>query len=65
MTSLLARLVTDEQGQDLVEYALLTATVAVAALLGIAALGGAINTVYRAWDTRTQDLWEPQAPAAS
>jgi len=58
-------LVTDDQGQDLVEYALLTATVAVAALLGIAALGGAINTVYRAWDTRTQNLWEPQAPAAS
>ena len=65
MTSLLARLVTDEQGQDLVEYALLTATVAVAALLGIAALGGSINSVYRAWDARTQDLWEPQAPAAS
>ncbi len=34
---------------------MLTATVAVAALLGIAALGGAINTVYRAWDARTQD----------
>jgi Flp pilus assembly pilin Flp len=65
MTSLLFRLITEEEGQDLVEYALLTAAVSVAAVLGIAALGGAINSVYTAWDTRTQDLWEPQAPAAS
>lgn len=65
MTSLLCRLFAEEQGQDLVEYALLTAAVSVATVLGIAALGGAINSVYTAWDTRTQDLWEPQAPAAS
>jgi Flp pilus assembly pilin Flp len=65
MTSLLGRLITEEQGQDLVEYALLTAAVSVATVLGIAALGSAVNSVYTAWDTRTQDLWEPQAPAAS
>ncbi len=65
MTSLLVRLITEEQGQDLVEYALLTAAVSVATVLGIAALGSAVNSVYTAWDTRTQDLWEPQAPAAS
>lgn len=65
MTSLLVRLIAEEHGQDLVEYALLTAAVSVAAVLGIAALGGAINSVYTAWDTRTQDLWEPEAPAAS
>ena len=65
MTSLLFRLITEEHGQDLVEYALLTAAVSVATVLGIAALGSAINSVYTAWDTRTQDLWEPQAPAAS
>ena len=65
MTSLLLRLIADDEGQDLVEYVLLTATVALAALLGIAALGDAINSVYTAWDAETQDLWEPQAPAAS
>jgi Flp pilus assembly pilin Flp len=65
MTSLLVRLITEEHGQDLVEYALLTAAVSVATVLGIAALGSAVNSVYTAWDTRTQDLWEPQAPAAS
>ena len=65
MTSLLVRLITEEQGQDLVEYALLTAAVSVATVLGIAALGSAVNSVYTAWDTRTQALGEPQAPAAS
>jgi Flp pilus assembly pilin Flp len=65
MTSLLVRLITEEHGQDLIEYALLTAAVSVATVLGIAALGSAVNSVYTAWDTRTQDLWEPQAPAAS
>ena len=65
MTSLLFRLITEDQGQDLIEYALLTAAVSVATVLGIAALGSAVNSVYTAWDTRTQDLWEPQAPAAS
>ena len=65
MTSLLCRLIAEEQGQDLIEYALLTAAVSVATVLGIAALGGAINSVYTAWDTRTQDLWEPHAAAAS
>ena len=65
MTSLLVRLITEEHGQDLIEYALLTAAVSVATVLGIAALGSAVNSVYTAWDMRTQDLWEPQAPAAS
>lgn len=65
MTSLLCRLITEEQGQDLLEYVLLTAAVSVATVLGIGALGGAINSVYTAWDTSTQNLWEPQAPAAS
>jgi Flp pilus assembly pilin Flp len=65
MTSLLVRLITEEHGQDLIEYALLTAAVSVATVLGIAALGSAVNSVYTAWDTRTQDLWQPDPPAGS
>ena len=65
MTSLLYRLIAEEQGQDIVEYALLTAAASVVTVLGIAAIGSAINTVYTAWDTYTQNLWQPQAPAAS
>ena len=44
MTSLLSRLVTDEQGQDLIEYALLTATVAVAAVLAASRRSAARST---------------------
>lgn len=36
----------DEQGQDLVEYALLIAFIALACIIGLQALGGAINTTY-------------------
>jgi Flp pilus assembly pilin Flp len=65
MTSLMYRLVTDENGQDLVEYALLTATLAVAGVAAVAAISAAINAVYMSWDTTTQAIWEPQAPAGS
>jgi pilus assembly protein Flp/PilA len=36
----------DEQGQDLVEYALLIAFIALACIIGLQALGGAINATY-------------------
>lgn len=36
----------DEKGQDLVEYALLIAFIALACIIGLQALGGAINTTY-------------------
>ena len=65
MLELMKKFMKDEEGQDLVEYALLTAAVSVATVLGIAALGSAINSVYTAWDTRTQDLWQPDPPAGS
>jgi pilus assembly protein Flp/PilA len=36
----------DEQGQDLVEYALLIAFIALACIIGLQQLGGAINQTY-------------------
>ena len=36
----------DEKGQDLVEYTLLIAFIALACIIGLQALGGAINTTY-------------------
>ncbi len=65
MTSLMHRLLTDENGQDLVEYTLLTAAVALGSLAVFAAFSAAINTVYTSWDSETQRIWEPQAPAGS
>jgi Flp pilus assembly pilin Flp len=65
MTLLIHRLFTDETGQDLIEYTLLTSAVALAGLATFAAIGTAINTVYTSWDTSTQAIWQPQAPAGS
>ena len=62
MTLSLCRLMWDEDGQDLIEYALLTALVGIAGILGFQAIGLAINTSYTSWDTANQDLWEPPPP---
>jgi pilus assembly protein Flp/PilA len=42
----LALLLCDEQGQDLVEYALLIAFIALACIIGLMNLGTAINQTY-------------------
>lgn len=44
--NLVARLVRDEQGQDLIEYALLATFVSLVAILGATALGTALNNWY-------------------
>ena len=62
MTSLLWRLLADEEGNDLVEYALLSAVVAIASFAAINAIGVAIKTTYTSLDAAAQALWEPQPP---
>ena len=57
------RLLTDDRGQDLVEYVLLGSTVALAGLAAMQAFPGIINAVYASWDNAQQSLWYPQAPA--
>jgi Flp pilus assembly pilin Flp len=46
MKNLIARFIRDEQGQDLIEYALLGSFVSLAAYAGADLLGGAINSWY-------------------
>jgi Flp pilus assembly pilin Flp len=66
MRSLLRRWHHDEAAQDLIEYALLAAFVALVTLLGVQLIGSNMNSVYRGWDTATQDpaLVETPDPAA-
>lgn len=45
----------DESGQDLVEYVLLTTAIGIAIVLGVEALGNAMNFVYSSWDGAMQD----------
>jgi len=46
MTHLIQRLVREDDGQDLIEYALLAGFISLAAVLAIIAVGSALNTLY-------------------
>lgn len=46
MKNLLQRLVREDDGQDLIEYALLAAFISLAAVAAITQLGTAINNIY-------------------
>lgn len=59
------RLWADEAGQDLVEYALLTAAVGFVAIAAWDSIRAALANTYGTWQTSINDLWEPPAPAGS
>ncbi|MBP1685306.1 MAG: Flp/Fap pilin component [Deltaproteobacteria bacterium] len=46
MKQLLVRFISEEEGQDLIEYALLAAIIALGATVGMIALAGGINTKF-------------------
>lgn len=60
--NLLQRLLTDDRGQDLVEYVLLGAFIAFAGLAVMQAFPGVVSAVYASWDNAQQSLWYPQPP---
>jgi len=47
-----ARMLRDESGQDLVEYALVVALIALAATAGMSSLAGQINSAFAALGTK-------------
>jgi len=57
------RFLIDDRGQDLVEYVLLGAAVAMAGLVFVNVFPGVMNAVYTSWDNATQSIWYPQDPA--
>ena len=61
-TQLVIDFVRDEAGQDIVEYALLTAVIGLVGFVTWQAVTAGIGTAYQGWDTGTQDLWEPANP---
>lgn len=44
----------DSRGQDLIEYALLSAAIGLAGWAGLNYLTSAMNSTYSSWDTTTQ-----------
>jgi Flp pilus assembly pilin Flp len=57
------RLLTRSDGQDLIEYALLTGIIAIAGALLFPTIRDKIGAAYQAWLTGAQDIWEPLPPA--
>jgi len=51
MKTLMIKLVRDEEGQDLVEYAMLVALIALAAGVGVRAFGTRLNTWFNSLST--------------
>lgn len=62
MRFLLIRLIRDERGQDIIEYALLTAGIGVVGIAAWPAIADAIGVAYQGFDTGTQDIWEVPDP---
>jgi Flp pilus assembly pilin Flp len=62
MVPQLRRLISDQRGQDLIEYMLLASFIAIVGVLGAQAIGIEINTSYRSWDSATQNIWEVPDP---
>lgn len=62
MRTLFERLVSDDTGQDVIEYALLTASIGLVGIAMWPAIVTTIGDVYEALDTDTQNLWEAPNP---
>jgi pilus assembly protein Flp/PilA len=46
MRNMLVRLVRDDEGQDLVEYAMLVSLIALVCVAGVGTFGGAVNNFF-------------------
>lgn len=53
------RLIVDDRGQDLIEYALLASFIGFAATAGVMFLGDKMKLTYLRWNTQVQDLADP------
>jgi Flp pilus assembly pilin Flp len=62
VTRLVTNLATRNDGQDLVEYALLTGIVSVVALAGIPT-ASALGNLYESWIDGVYALWETPPPS--
>jgi len=59
---LILRLLRDDGGQDVVEYALLAATIGLSAALSFELIASVIGVAYQGWQGNINGLWEPPAP---
>jgi Flp pilus assembly pilin Flp len=63
---LVDRLVRDDDGQDVIEYALLAAVVAIVGYLTLSGIRTDVSAAYTSWqdpNSGVPSLWEPLAPS--
>jgi Flp pilus assembly pilin Flp len=65
MKNLLVRFVREEEGQDLLEYALLSAFIGLAGLAAFDAMSGTIGNYLAASDDNVNNIWESPNPGGS
>jgi pilus assembly protein Flp/PilA len=56
------RLLADERGQDLIEYALLAAIIGIAGSLALQQFSGKVGNAFTNWGGQAYNAWEPSAP---
>ena len=64
-SELLRRFITEDGGQDIVEYAFLAAFIGIAGYLTLEAIEDAVRTTYESWldpTTGTPSVWAPPGP---
>ena len=64
MRDLLDRLIRDDDGQDLVEYAFLAAFVALTTVAALGLLQTELKTAYSTWNADIEDLWSVPDPGS-
>ena len=62
LSPLVRPLVLKKDGQDLIEYALLTSIIAIAGILVFPTIQTKMGDAYRGWNDNAQDIWIPPPP---
>ena len=65
MLNLLMRLLREDDGQDVVEYALLTAGIGISGVATWPLIEAGISTAYKKYNTQTQNAWEVPNPGSN
>ena len=56
------RLLVDDSGQDLIEYALLAAIIGLAGSLVLPVIAPKMGNAFSSWGGQVYNAWEPAAP---
>lgn len=65
MLNLLLRVMREDDGQDVIEYALLTASIGIVGVATWPLIATAIGTAYGRYNTNTQNIWEVPNPGSN